>query len=234
MNLTIMKTQLSKQGLLLDDRQLEMFAKYLSLLTEWNQKMDLTALKTDEDIIEKHFFDSLLVASGLKLSDQTLIDIGSGAGLPGIPLQIAYPNLRVTLLEPTHKRCVFLEEVQKQLNLTNLSVVNARAEDFVATKRETFDIGIARAVAPLNILAELSLPLVKNGGLFIAMKGPGSDEEVVQAKRALATLFASVEKVQHCTLFSNGDVRNNLFIRKNKLTPNKYPRSFSDIKKNPL
>ena len=234
MNLSIMKNQLEKQGLLLDAKQLDMFSKYLELLKEWNQKIDLTALKTDEEIIEKHFYDSLLVSTGLKFADQTLIDIGSGAGFPGIPLQIAFSSLRVTLLEPTQKRCLFLEEVRKELGLETLKVINGRAEDVVSTLRETFDIAIARAVAPLNILAELSLPLVKNGGLFIAMKGPNSDEEMLASKKAFATLFSSLEKVQHCTLFSNGDIRNNLFIRKNKVTPRKYPRMYAEIKKNPL
>jgi len=234
MNLLIMKNQLEKLGLLLDEKQMGMFSKYLVLLKEWNQKIDLTSLKTDEEIIEKHFYDSLLVSTGFKLTNQTLIDIGSGAGLPGIPLQIAFPSLRVTLLEPTQKRCFFLEKVRKELGLENLNVINGRAEDVVSTLREAFDVAIARAVAPLNILAELSLPLVKNGGLFIAMKGPSSEEELLASKKAFATLFSSLEKAQHCTLFSNGDIRNNLFIRKNKVTPKKYPRMYAEIKKNPL
>ena len=234
MNLLIMKKQLENQGLPLNEQQIELFSKYLALMTEWNQKIDLTALKTDEEIIEKHFYDSLLVSFGLKLTNQALIDIGSGAGLPGIPLQIAFPNLHVTLLEPTQKRCLFLEEVRKELALGNLEVINGRAEDIVTSKREFYDVAIARAVAPLNILSEISLPLVKNGGLFVAMKGPSAEEEMALSKRALTTLFSSLEKIQHCTLFSKGDIRNNLFIRKNKPTPRKYPRMYAEINKNPL
>lgn len=234
MNLTIMNNQLENKGIHLHLEQLEAFSTYLTLLQEWNQKMDLTALKTDEEIIEKHFYDSLLVATGSFFNDQKLIDIGSGAGLPGIPLKITFPNLKVTLLEPTQKRCLFLQAVIEALKLKDIVVINARAEDIASTYRETFDVAIARAVAPLNILSELALPLVKTNGFFIAMKGPSSEEEISQSEKALATLFSRLEKVQHCSLFSNGDVRNNLFIRKNKETPKKYPRSFAEIKKKPL
>jgi 16S rRNA (guanine527-N7)-methyltransferase len=234
MTLEIMLIQLEKRGMTLDHEQKSKFAKYLELLKYWNEHIDLTSLKTDADIIEKHFYDSLLISSVLNMEQKKVIDIGSGAGFPGIPLKILIPSANMTLLEPTQKRCVFLECVIKELDLKDIIVENARAEDFVIKHRETFDIALARAVAPLNILSELSIPLLKVGGLFVAMKGPSAEDELTNARKALAIMFSSIEKIQRTTLFTNGDIRNNIIIKKNKQTPGKYPRRYAEIKSNPL
>ncbi len=234
MNFENFKEQLANIKISLSDEQIGLFKKYLALLNEWNQKIDLTALKTDEEIIEKHFYDSLLVAEKNPFQSQSLVDIGSGAGFPGIPLKIAFPELSITLLEPTKKRCLFLEKVIKELKLSNIEVVNARAEDLPEKYREKFDFAIARAVAPLNVLLELALPFVKVNGQFIAMKGPNGSEELAQSKQALVALFSTHEHTQEAMLISKSDVRKNIFIKKNKKTLKKYPRPFSDIKNKPL
>ncbi len=234
MNFENFKEQLANIKISLSDEQIGLFKKYLALLNEWNQKIDLTSLKTDEEIIEKHFYDSLLVAEKNPFQSQSLVDIGSGAGFPGIPLKIAFPELSITLLEPTKKRCLFLEKVIKELKLSNIEVVNARAEDLPEKYREKFDFAIARAVAPLNVLLELALPFVKVNGQFIAMKGPNGSEELAQSKQALVALFSTHEHTQEAMLISKSDVRKNIFIKKNKKTLKKYPRPFSDIKNKPL
>ncbi len=234
MNFELFRQHLSALGIPLSERQMFLFKKYLTILNEWNQKIDLTALKSDEEIIEKHFFDSLLVSEDGFFHSQSLIDIGSGAGFPGIPLKIAFPDLEISLLEPTKKRCLFLNEVINQLGLDKITVINSRAEDISEQFRERFDVAIARAVAPLNILLELSLPLVKVGGIFIAMKGPNGKEELAQSEHALKVLFAHHDHTQEATLVSNADIRKNIFITKQKTTVKKYPRPFSEIKKNPL
>ncbi len=225
-------TRCEEQGLKLSDHQIKQFEQYATLLVEWNKKMNLTAITQWEEIIDKHFYDSLL-PSFVEKMDKTLCDVGTGAGFPAIPLKIAYPQVRVTLVEPTGKRVLFLREVIEQLQLNEITCYNERAEEFVKEHREQFDIVTARAVANLPILSELCIPLVKVGGLFLAMKGQNGLEEKEMATKAISTLGCTIENIQERTL-SDGSKRINLFYRKTKNTPSIYPRAYQKIKAKPL
>ncbi len=234
MNLKQMQDYLYKDGIEVTDEMLNQFQKYLTLLMEWNEKINLTALKTEEEIIEKHFYDSLLVAKQFKFEEQSLIDVGTGAGFPGIPLKIVFPDLFVTLLEPTEKRVNFLNIVIKELSLTRIVTVNKRAEDYVKEARSFYDIVTARAVSRLNMLVELCLPLIHVGGTFIALKGKQGQEEIEEAKNGLKILNSHVETIQTTNLISENDNRINIFIKKDNEFPVKYPRPYGQIKKKPL
>lgn len=216
----------------LTDKQLNQLRTYAQFLNEKNKVMNLTAIDDLEGITEKHFVDSLLI--GEFLSDaKTFCDVGSGAGFPGVVLAIAYPQIEFTLVEPTKKRCYFLNDLSNLINLTNVTVVNARAEDYVKEMREQFDVVSARAVANMVVLSELCLPLVKVGGQFIAMKGQKGLEEVDQAQFAIKTLGGEVLNSQK-SMLRDGSLRYNVVVRKVNPTPLKYPRAYGQIKKNPL
>lgn len=231
MNKETFAAKLAAQGLDLDAEQLSKFEEYLHLIQEWNEKMNLTAITDDAGIWEKHFYDSLVPF--LHTDFETLCDVGSGAGFPGIPLAIAYPKRQFTLVEPLGKRCRFLEEVCRKLDLHNVTVVNARAEDYVADHRGVFDAVSARAVARLSILLELCIPLLKTDGIFIALKGANAHEELANAKPALDALHVRLSKEEVFELDSEGK-RINFYFVKTAQTPAKYPRSYSMIKKKPL
>lgn len=233
MNWNEFKNELSSLGIILSEVQIEQFKKYLSLLQEWNEKMNLTAIVDEEEAIEKHFYDSIYSSKEFKYDDQSLLDLGSGAGFPGVPLKIVFPNLFVTLLEPTTKRVTFLNEVIKELGLKGIVTVNARAEDYVKEVREYYDIVTARAVANMQVLMELAIPLLRVGGTFIALKGSKGNEEHEQSKNAQKQLFIELTKTQIWSLTS-GDQRINLFYKKLKETLLKYPRQYGQIKKKPL
>lgn len=224
--------QCQKQGLQLNENQISQFQRYAALLKEWNEKMNLTAIVEFEEVLDKHFYDSLLPSFSLLLHGR-LCDVGSGAGFPSVPLKIAYPNLEVTIVEPLGKRVKFLEEVIQQLGLEKIECVNERAEDYCKKARESFDIVSARAVANLKILSELCIPLICVGGLFIAMKGAQGVEENQEAEQGLTILGVQLEQSVEREL-SDGSKRINLFYRKVNKTPGKYPRQFAQIKKNPL
>ena len=179
----------------LTTEQLAQFDLYASLLVEWNEKFNLTAITDRDDIFVKHFYDSLLLQAPFTDSD-TLCDIGSGAGFPGIPLKIVYPQLKVFLMEPTGKRCLFLNEVISQLKLTDIEVLNCRAEEY---KEKKFTYTTARAVSRLNILSELCLPLTEVNGHFIAMKGSQGHDELKEAANAIKKLGGTVRKVKEIT-----------------------------------
>ena len=215
-------------NLTLSQHQLEQFEKYYELLVQWNEKFNLTAITDEEGVYIKHFYDSLLLTN--YQLEGSLCDVGSGAGFPGIPLKIVYPELAVTLIEPTGKRCTFLNEVISQLDLQNIEVINMRSEDY---HEKAFDFVTARAVAQLNILCELCLPLVSIGGRFLAMKGPNAFEEVEAAHNAITKLGGKLESIDEY-LLPNGDKRMIVNILKEKETPAGYPRSYSRIKKKPL
>jgi len=234
MTIDEMSLLLQKRGLHLSSMQKEQFVKYMNLLIEWNEKINLTAIKNPSEIIEKHFYDSLLLIDVIQLDSQKLIDIGSGAGLPGIPLKIAFPNLKVTLLEPTGKRVTFLNTVIRELKLCDIVALNDRAENIKHDQREFFDVAVARAVAPLNILNELSLPFIKVNGLFIAMKGPSADEEAVLASNSVIKLSSHIQSIFSTNLVTNNDVRKMVIIKKDEPISLKYPRLFAEIKKKPL
>ena len=234
MNFIEMQNLLHEKGINVTDEMIEKFKKYLDLLTDWNQKINLTALKTEEEIIEKHFYDSLLMATDFQFDDQSLIDVGTGAGFPGIPLKIVFEDLFVTLLEPTEKRVKFLNIVINELGLKKIVTVNQRAEEYVKEARGYYDLVTARAVSRLNILLELCMPLIHVDGTFLAMKGSKGIEEMNEAVNALKILNGEVYKIQKTHLESDNDERVNLFIKKIDEISMKYPRQYGQIKKKPL
>lgn len=231
MNKASFQESLAKDGLRPDEKQISQFELYLALLQEWNQKMNLTAITEEEEVWEKHFYDS--VVPFLYTDFKNLADVGSGAGFPGIPLAILFPNRQFTLIEPLAKRCRFLEEVKKQLHLDNVTIVNERAEDFVKEHRGQFDAVSARAVARLSILLELCIPLLKDNGVFIALKGAAGLDELKKAAPAMKTLHVKEKSIEQFSLGSEGE-RTIITFVKTAPTPAKYPRSYSLIKKKPL
>lgn len=223
-----------ENSLILTQKQLDNLFTYYQLLYEKNKVMNLTGITELEEVYEKHFFDSLIFSFSLPLDDKTLIDVGTGAGFPGLVLAICYPKLEVTLLEPLTKRCNFLNEVIAAIDISNVKVINERSEDFCKNNREKFDYATARAVAKLNLLLEIIIPLLKVNGTFIALKGAKGEEELEEAKNALSILKCKVIKIEKEHLITDNDTRINLFIEKLEKTSNKYPRNFSQIKKKSL
>lgn len=219
----------------LTETHVEKFLIYKDILKEWNEKMNLTAIEEDRDIIMKHFVDSLSILPHIKNRDGSLIDVGTGAGFPGIPLKILCPGMKVTLLDSLDKRIKFLNEVIKRINLEDIHTVHGRAEDFGNNKefREAFDISVARAVANLPVLLEYCLPFVKPGGIFIAMKG-SSTEEVESSKKALEVLGGEIETVQEMVLPGSDIKRNIIIIKKLRQTPTKFPRKAGKPSKDPI
>lgn len=221
----------------LSDGDIERFSEYKRLLKEWNEKINITAIKDDDEIDIKHFLDSVSVfKSGLINGDEKIIDIGTGGGFPGIPIKIIKPDTEVVLLDGLNKRLKFLNEVIDRLKLQNISTVHGRAEELGRKKeyRETFDIAVSRAVASLNTLSEYCLPFVKVGGYFIAMKGPDVDEEIAQSINAIEKLGGQIEKRIDILLPSSDITHNLLLIKKVKATPSAYPRGAGNPKKKPL
>lgn len=224
-------------GISLDDKQVNLFLTYLDFLQKKNQEMNLTAIKEEEEIVVKHFLDSLLAVQALKLMPGvSLIDIGTGAGFPGVPLKIFFPQLKLTLLDSLRKRINFLEDLCQLLGFTDVSFIHGRAEDFGRQKsyREKYNYVVSRAVAELNILAEYCLPLVKVGGHFLALKGPLASEEINKSYHALEVLGGDLEEIVSCSLPLREDKRNLVLIKKNKSTPKLYPRKAGTPSKNPL
>lgn len=219
----------------LNVEQKEMFYKYMNLLIEWNEKINLTAIVEPKEVILKHFVDSLTISKFLKDGDK-LIDVGTGAGFPGIPNKIFNENLNVTLLDSLKKRTIFLDEVINELELKNIKSMHSRVEEFAQNKeyREKFDVATSRAVAQLNILLEYMLPLVKVGGICICMKGSEIEEELNNAKNALQILGGEIEKIESFELADSEMKRNLVIIRKVRNTPNKYPRKAGTPNKEPL
>ena len=220
-----------KNNIEVTERQLQQFELYADLLVEWNEKFNLTSITEKEDIYVKHFYDSLLPYMYYDLKG-SLADVGTGAGFPGIPLKIIDPDLEVALVEPMGKRCTFLNEVIRQLGLEKITVVNKRSEDY-ARENARFDYVTARAVAELNILAELCMPLAKLNGHFIVMKGPRAYQELETAAKAIKTLGGTVKDVREIKL-SDDQTRVLIDIQKTGEHSSKYPRNYSQIKKKPL
>ena len=223
--------ELEKHNLVLTEIQLSQFQKYADLLREWNEKMNLTAITEMHEIYVKHFLDCILPSFSVEMKG-SLCDVGAGAGFPSIPLKIAYPHLKVTIVEPLQKRCTFLKHLVKELGLENVTIENKRSEDFAKEARESFDIVSARAVSNLTMLSELCVPLVKKEGIFLAMKGASGNEEMKSAQFALDVLGCKLKCVDEYEL--DGAKRINLVFDKVKKTPMKYPRMFAKIKKEPL
>lgn len=208
--------------------------RYAELLVEKNKVMNLTAITEPADIATLHFLDSAALLTLADFPNKSVADIGTGAGFPGVPLRILEPSIHLTLLDSLRKRIDFLQDVCADLNLEDVACIHARAEEFAASHRESFDIVTSRAVASLPLLAELCLPLVKPGGTFLAMKSVDSDEELEASAHAIDLLGGTVEQVSDYVI-PGTDVRHRLIqIKKIRMTPKKYPRSFAKIKKNPL
>ncbi|MGY3816946.1 16S rRNA (guanine(527)-N(7))-methyltransferase RsmG [Gemella taiwanensis] len=224
-----------KVGIELSELQKEQYSKYYDLVVELNQKINLTAITEEDEFYTKHFFDSISLAFYKDYSNiESICDVGSGAGFPSIPLKILYPNLKVTIVDSLNKRIKFLNLVKDELGLSDCNFVHARAEEFGQNKdyRESFEIVTARAVARLNVLAELCLPLVKKGGYFLSLKAQKAEEETKEAINAIKLLGGKLE--QDLEFDIEGEERHILEIRKAKETPNKYPRKAGTPNKKPL
>ena len=224
-----------KLGINLSEIQLKQFYNYMNLLIEWNKKVNLTAITEPDEIILKHFVDSLTISK--YISDGTkVVDVGTGAGFPGIPLKIVRQDVDITLLDSLQKRINFLDEVINELNLEKITTIHSRVEDFGKNKkyREEFDIATSRAVANLSTLSEYLLPLVKVGGKVISMKGSLIQEELENSKNAIKILGGKIEKVDEFDLPNSDISRNIVLIDKIKTTPNRYPRKAGEPSKKPL
>lgn len=228
---------LLEENIACDSEKLSKLVSFAELLKEWNQKMNLTAIENDDDIIYKHFLDSLLV---LKIWDKwdnkKVIDIGTGAGFPGIPLKIFEPTIKIDLLDSLNKRLIFLENVTNSLNLSDVNLIHGRAEDYGKDEdyREKYDIALARAVAKLPILLEFCLPFVKVGGYFIALKGLEAEEELAESHKALEVLGAKFIDSKSFTLLNGEHKRTLMLFEKIAEMPSKYPRKAGIPKKRPL
>lgn len=225
------------EGLNFNEDMYNKFIKYKELIQEWNEKINLTAITEDEEVIKKHFIDSLKVYKINELKNcKNIIDIGTGAGFPGIPMKIVNPNCNVVLLDSLNKRINFLNEVISNLNLENIRTIHGRAEDFAQDNeyRERFDGVVSRAVANLTVLSEFCIPYLKVGGYFVALKGPAIDEELDEAKKAIGVLGAKIIRIEDVEI-EGSDLKHNLVvIKKIKQTPKKYPRKAGMVTKNPL
>ena len=209
------------------------FELYSKLLLEWNDKFNLTAIKEPEQIELKHFIDSLMSEKYISYSGKTLLDVGSGAGFPGIPLAICHPDLKVTLLESNGKKVTFLKAVVDALSLKNVSIIQGRSEELLSYK-ESFDFVTARAVKQLNILLEICSHLLKICGEFVAYKGSDGEQELAEAKRAISLLGLEIKSINSYTLPEINDSRTLIVLKKVKTPHKKYPRTYSEIVKSPL
>ena len=225
-------------GIQLNDNQLEKLYLYKEMLVEWNEKINLTAITDDEEIIAKHIIDSLEIVKYIK-QGQSIIDVGTGAGLPGIIIAIYFEeNVNITLFDALNKRILFLQQVIEKLGLTNVQAIHGRAEETSKdiSFRETYDIAVSRAVARLNVLLELTVPFVKVGGNCIYMKADKTKEELDEAKRAIKELELSLTSVNEYSIKMDDQELKHTIITLSKLkgTKDKYPRQFAKIKKSPL
>ena len=228
---------LLKQGLAelgLDSSGIPSLLRYGELLLEKNKVMNLTAITEPADVASLHFLDSAALLALADLKGKTVVDVGTGAGFPGMPLKILEPSIRMTLLDSLGKRITFLQEVCDDLGLTDVQCVHTRAEEFTAEHRQSFDFAVSRAVANLSMLCELCLPLGKPGGYFLSMKSVESNEELNAAKRAIQTLGGQVKRIADYQIPGTDVTHRVIFIKKVAETPKKYPRPFAKIKKNPL
>lgn len=231
----LMKTASNDVGLEFTEGQYEQFIKYMRLLQEWNEKINLTAIAEPKEVILKHFIDSLTINKYLK-ENATLADVGTGAGFPGIPLKILRPDIKVTLVDSLNKRINFLNEVIEKLNLEDIVTVHSRIEDFGKNKsyREKFDYVTARAVANLAVLSEYLIPIAKIGGKCVCMKGSNVEEEIEFGKKAINVLGGKIEKVDEFVLPDSDISRNVIILSKIKNTPARFPRKAGIPSKEPL
>lgn len=233
----LLKSAAASIGVELNDKQVEQFIKYHEILVEWNSFMNLTGITEYEEVVQKHFVDSLALCKAINVNDvSNLIDIGTGAGFPGIPLKIAYPHLKVTLLDSLQKRIKFLDEVVNQLGLEEVETIHGRAEDFAkpSMKRESYDVVVSRAVANLASLSEYCLPYVKVGGYFIPYKSGKVDEELEESKKAVFLLGGKIEEEVKFMLPDSDISRSLIKVKKVNATPKKFPRKSGLATKEPI
>ena len=233
----IFENKLNALGITLTESQKEQFDKFYELLVEWNKVMNLTGITEYEEVNEKHFIDSLSLVKAIDVSGiKTVIDVGTGAGFPGIPLKIAFPHLKVVLLDSLNKRINFLNAVIAELGLKDTKTIHGRAEDYAKQieYREQFDLCVSRAVANLSTLSEYCLPYVKKGGLFIPYKSGEIDNEVQQAKTAIQTLGGEIDEVIKFQLPNTEISRSFIKIKKERNTAKKFPRKAGLPSKEPL
>ncbi len=236
-NLEVLKTGIEGFGLEASDNKLEQLKKYREILVEWNKVMNLTGIEEEREVYIKHFLDSISAVTNNYIKDDiSLIDVGTGAGFPGLPLKICLENLDLTLLDSLNKRIKFLEEVSDNLGLNGIEFIHGRAEDFAKDEkyRETFDVATARAVAGLPVLMEFCVPFVKVGGHFICLKGPNANLELEESKKAMEELgIEFVEKID--IKLPDLELNHNILVfKKIKNTPSKYPRKAGKPSKNPI
>ena len=224
---------LNDLGININDDQLQMLDTYYKMIIEYNSHTNLTRITEEKEVYLQHCYDSLTLYKAVKLDNQSLLDVGTGAGFPGMVLKIVFPNLKVTLVDSLNKRIIFLNNVIEQLGLKNIVAIHSRAEDYAKYNKESFDIVTSRAVANLNTLSELCIPMVKIGGYFISMKAD-ANLEVETAKNAIKTLGGVLKDTIIFNLLFDAGVRTLIKVEKVSKTNIKYPRKFSEIKKKPL
>ena len=226
--------ELEKINITLTENQILKLEKFYELLVIWNEKINLTTILKEEDVYLKHFYDSLTLIKVIDLNKElTLLDVGTGAGFPGIVLKIVFPNLKITLLDSMNKRISYLNEIIKELDLKDIDTVCSRVEDYALKNREKYDIVVCRAVAHLEILVEITLPLVKVNGYFIAMKS-NANEEILLARKKILALNSKIIEILSFKLPFENSIRTLIKIQKFKKTDLKYPRKYDKIKKENL
>lgn len=236
-DLTKFQNGCKELGIELSDKQYEQFITYYEMLIEKNKVMNLTAITEYEEVIEKHFLDSLSLIKAIPLDKQIrVLDLGTGAGFPGIPLKIAFPDLDILLMDSLNKRINFLKEVINELQLEKIDAVHGRAEEMARKKeyRENFDLCVSRAVANLSSLSEYCIPFVKQGGCFVSYKSGEIEEELVQSKKAVSTLGGKIENILKFQLPNTEMSRSFVVIEKVKTTPKTYPRKAGTPSKEPI
>ena len=225
--------ELNKRGIQCDEEQAKKLWGFMNHVLKTNEEFNLTAIKDEETFVEKMIFDCALLLNNQKFEDLDIVDIGAGAGFPSVVLSILSPNTHVIALDSTAKKIDFINNYAKENGL-NITGIATRAEDFAKNNRETFMVVTARAVAPLRILVELAIPMLKVGGVFIAMKGPGFEQEIEDAKSTLKKLKCEVDYIYEDQLPESKENRSFIYIKKLEETPKKYPRLYGEIKNKSL
>lgn len=234
MNKDYLVKEFNNVGIELSDKQMEQFMKYYELLVDWNSRMNLTAITEFEDVVTKHFIDSASIVKVCDIDNQSIIDVGTGAGFPGVPIKILFSDTNVTLLDSLQKRVGFLNEVIKELGLDNICAVHGRAEDFARDKmyREQYDICVSRAVANLSTLSEFCIPFVKVGGSFVSYKSEKADEEIKESGEAIPKLGGKIENILKFDMKDNS--RTLIVVSKENSTSDFFPRKAGVPLKKPL
>ena len=226
---TKFKNLLSELNIELSDKQYNQFELYYETLIEWNNRINLTAITNKEDVFIKHFYDSICLVKSIDFNNQTLLDVGSGAGFPSIPLKILFPDIKITIIDALNKRIKFLELLCDKLNI-EVELIHGRAEEY--SRKHCFDLTTARAVANLTMLSELCIPFVKIDGLFLAMKGHKSKEEIENSEKSIELLGGKI--IEDLSYIIMDQERHIIKVEKISKTPKMYPRKFNQIKSNPL